>query len=81
MNIVDAYLNIIGGGEQTNKRPVLKASELISLLQKKIDEYGDLEISINTQEGSSYSLYGEDCVQLMTGTKPDGSEIQWIEIG
>ena len=59
----------------------LKASELIALLQKKIAEHGDLEITVNTQEGSSYSLYDEDCVEKIEWTRKDGSKIATLEIG
>ena len=59
----------------------LKASELIAILQKKIAEAGDAEISVNTQEGSSYSLYAEEDVNVISWTARDGSLHKTIEIG
>lgn len=59
----------------------LKASELITILQKRIAEVGDLEISVNTQEGASYYLYTEEDVDAITWTTPDGSLHATIEIG
>ena len=59
----------------------LKASELIALLQKKIAEVGDIEITVNTQEGASYSLYSEEDVNVIPWTRPDGSIHKTIEIG
>ena len=64
------------------KKRVMRASELVALLQKRISEYGDLEIFVNTQEGSAYQLYGEDSVMLQIGRRQsDGAEISWLEIG
>lgn len=59
----------------------LKASELIAILQKRIAEVGDAEISVNTQDGSSYSLYSEEDVDAISWTTPDGSLHATIEIG
>lgn len=60
----------------------LKASELVAILQKKIVEHGDLEITVNTQEGGFYRLFSEDCVQKIewTNTK-DGTKTATLEIG
>lgn len=65
---------------KTKKIP-LKASELVAILQKKIAEVGDLEITVNTQEGASYSLYSEEDVNVIPWTMPDGSVNKTIEIG
>lgn len=65
---------------KTKKIP-LKASELVAILQKKIVEVCDLEISVNTQEGASYSLYSEEDVNVIPWTTPDGSVNKTIEIG
>ena len=59
----------------------LKASKLISILQKKIAEYGDLDISINTQDGSSYFLYNRGCVKKIQWINKDGSINETLEIG
>ena len=59
----------------------LSASELIVILQKKIAEVGDVEITVNTQEGASYSLYSEEDVNVIPWTKPDGTIQKTIEIG
>lgn len=59
----------------------LKASELVAILQKKIAEHGDLEVTVDTQEGGSYSLYSEDCVHKVEWTRKDGSKISTLEIG
>lgn len=64
-----------------NKKTSLKASELIAILQKKIAEVGDLEISVNTQEGASYSLYSEEDVNVIPWTTKDGTVRKTIEIG
>lgn len=65
---------------KTKKIP-LKASELIAILQKKITEVGDLEISVNTQEGASYPLYSEEDINIIPWTAKDGSVNKTIEIG
>lgn len=65
---------------KTKKIP-LRASELVAILQKKIAEVGDLEITVNTQEGASYSLYSEEDVNVIPWTMPDGSVNKTIEIG
>ena len=59
----------------------LKASELVAILQKKIAEVGDLEISVNTQDGGSYSLYSEEDVNIVPWTTAVGSTVKTIEIG
>lgn len=64
-----------------NKKTSLKASELIAILQKKIVEVGDLEISVNTQEGASYSLYSEEDINVIPWTAKDGTIRKTIEIG
>jgi hypothetical protein len=63
------------------KKQCMKASELVSLLQKRIAEHGDLEISVDTQDGAAYSLYGEDDVKLTVGHDREGREVRWLEIG
>ncbi len=65
---------------KTKKIP-LRASELVAILQKKIAEVGDLEITVNTQEGASYSLYSEEDVNVIPWTMPDGSVRKTIEVG
>ena len=62
-------------------RKAMKASELVAALQKRIEQYGDLEISINTQDGGSYSLYGLEDIRPMSGTAEDGQPGEWLEIG
>ena len=59
----------------------MKASELVALLQKRINEYGDLKIVVNTQDGGSYSLIGEDSVRLVTSYNSEGKEVHKLEIG
>ena len=59
----------------------MKASELVKLLQKCIKEAGDLEISINTQDGGSYGLYSEDSVGVVEYNTKNGNAIRVIEIG
>lgn len=59
----------------------MKASELVKLLQKCIKEAGDLEISINTQDGGSYGLYSEDSVGVVELNTKNGNTIHVIEIG
>ena len=59
----------------------LKASELIKILQKRIDESGDHEVSINTQDGGSYNIYSEDGVRVLEYTMLNGETIKAIEIG
>lgn len=59
----------------------MTVSELIKVLSKMQAEHGDLEISVNTQEGGSYSLYSEEDVHLAHYYNKFGNEIQMIEIG
>ncbi len=64
-----------------NSKTPLKASELIAILQKKVAENGDLEISVNTQDGASYDLHFEDDINIVEWTRKDGSKVKTIEIG
>ena len=59
----------------------LKASELIKILQKRIDEAGDHEVSINTQDGGSYNIFSEDGVRVIEYTMMNDETIKVIEIG
>ena len=65
----------------TKMKNRMKASELVKLLQKCIKEAGDLEISINTQDGGSYGLYSEDSVGVVEYNTKNGNAIHVIEIG
>ena len=67
--------------DNTKSAKVMKASELIAILQKKVAENGDLEISVNTQDGASYNLYSEDDINIVEWTRKDGSKVKTIEIG
>jgi len=58
----------------------MKASELVALLQKRIVEYGDLKIVVNTQDGGLYSLIGEDSVRLVTSYNRERKEVRMLEI-
>lgn len=79
----EAYENILNGNamEETKSRTSMKASELITILQKLVAENGDLEISVNTQDGASYSLYSKDDINIGEWTRKDGSKVKMIEIG
>lgn len=59
----------------------MTVSELIKVLSKMQAEFGDLEISVNTQEGASYSLYSDEDVHLELYYDKSGNEIHTIEIG
>ena len=65
----------------TKMKNRMKASELVKLLQKCLKEAGDLEISINTQDGGSYGLYSEDSVGVVEYNTKNGNAIRVIEIG
>ena len=65
----------------TKMKQRMKASELVKLLQKCIKEAGDLEISINTQDGGSYGLYSEDSVGVVECNTKNGNAVRVIEIG
>lgn len=67
--------------DNTKSAKVMKASELIAILQKKAAENGDLEISVNTQDGASYDLHSEDDINIVEWTRKDGSKVKTIEIG
>lgn len=67
--------------DNTRSAKVMKASELIAVLQKKVAENGDLEISVNTQDGASYDLHSEDDINVVEWTRKDGSKVKTIEIG
>lgn len=58
----------------------LKASQLIEILEKRIKESGDLEISVSTQDGGTYFLYDESDVVCIEWTKPDGTISKTLEI-
>ena len=59
----------------------IKASELVKILEQKIKQYGDLKIIVNTQDGGSYNLYGEDDVSVTDSYAADGTCYQSLEIG
>lgn len=59
----------------------LKASELIKILGEKIEKHGDLEVSVDTREGSSYFLENADEIEVITWHEKDGSMHKTIEIG
>jgi hypothetical protein len=59
----------------------MTVSELIKVLSKMQAEYDDFEISVNTQEGGSYSLYSEEDVHLEVYYDKSGNKIPMIEIG
>lgn len=59
----------------------MTVSELIKVLSKMQAEHGDLEISVNTQDGGSYSLYSEEDVHLEHYYDTFGDETPVIEIG
>ena len=64
-----------------NSRKAMKASELVAALQKRIEQYGDLEISVSTQDGAAYSLLGIEDISIVSGITKDGERIEKIEIG
>lgn len=63
-----------------NAMQPLKASELIKILEQRIEENGDLEISVNTQDGGAYSLYDESDVVCIEWTRPDGTISKTLDI-
>ena len=60
----------------------LKASELVTILQNKIAEHCDLEITVNTKNGGFYRLFYRACIHKIewTNTK-DGTKTATLEIG
>ena len=62
-------------------RTPLKASDVIKRLQALVVENGDLEISVDTQEGAAYALYSADDIEIIECTCKDGSKVKLIEIG
>ena len=59
----------------------LKASELVAVLQKRIEEFGDLEILVNTKHGAMYGLFSEDEVICTPTAYVDGSRSKALQIG
>jgi hypothetical protein len=59
----------------------ITVSKLIKVLSKMQTEHGDLEISIKTPHGGSYSLCSDEDVQLAYYYDIFGNKIQMIEIG
>lgn len=59
----------------------MTVSKLIKVLSKMQAKHGDLEISVNTQEGAAYSLWSDEDVHLERYYDKFGNEIQKIEIG
>ena len=63
------------------KKDKITASQLVAILQKRIEEFGDLVVSVNTQDGGSYYLYGPEDVSLVTWTdKSNGTQVSTLEI-
>jgi len=60
---------------------VLKASDVIKRLQELVAEHGDLEITVDTQDGASYDLHSENDINVVEWTRKDGSKVKTIEIG
>lgn len=64
------------------KRKPLTASQLIEILRDRVKEYGDLPVTVNTQEGGTYSLYDGWDVSVATWTNTKTQEThQTIDIG
>ena len=64
------------------KRKPLTAIQLIEILRDRVKEYGDLPVTVNTQDGGTYSLYDGCDVSLVTWTNPKTKEThQTIDIG
>ena len=59
----------------------MTVSELIKVLSKMQAEHGDLEISIKTLHGGSYSLCSDEDVQSVHYYDIFGNKIRMIEIG
>ena len=60
----------------------MTVSELIKVLSKMQTKHGDLEITVNTQDGGMYSLYSEEDIHLIAWyDKLDNVVSQTIEIG
>ena len=70
-----------------DKHIPLKASELIAALQEAIKKYGDLELIVNTRDGSCYDLckgkdlYGREIVHPMAFHDKNGTVENYLEIG
>lgn len=64
-----------------NSRKAMKASDLVAALQKRIEQFGDLEITVNTQDGAAYRLFGIEDITVVTYTTKDGKHIDKLEIG
>ena len=62
-------------------RQALKASVVINRLQELVAEHGDLEITVDTQEGAAYALFCTDDIEVIECTCKDGSKVKMIEIG
>jgi len=67
--------------KQMNNRKAMKASELVAALQKRIEQFGDLEILVSTQDGASYMLYGIEDISVITSFSKTGQCIERFEIG
>ena len=66
--------------DRTSRTP-LKARDVIKRLQELVAENGDLEITVDTQEGAAYALYSVDDIEVIEATCKDGSKVKMIEIG
>ena len=64
-----------------NGKVPMKASELVAALQKRIAQFGDLEISVSTQDGAAYSLLGIEDINVVTSFTKDGKRVEKLEIG
>ena len=64
-----------------DSRKAMKASDLVAALQKRIEQFGDLEISVNTQDGAAYSLFGIEDIHVVTSFTKDGKCVENLEIG
>lgn len=58
----------------------LKASDVIKRLQELVTEHGDLEITVDTREGASYTLLSMDDIEVIECYCEAGS-VKMIEIG
>lgn len=67
--------------EKNEKKKPMTIDDLVEVLKRRRDEHGNLKILVDTQDGGSYSLYGEDAADVVESMTPAGDMTKSLQIG
>lgn len=67
--------------EKNEKKKPMTIDDLVEVLKRRREKYGNLKVLVDTQDGGSYSLYGEDAVDVVESVTPAGDMTKSLQIG